>query len=226
MSNFNSLRRDFLRMTGPGLAAAAIPAFSLATASAQDASTSSTGYFDVRKYGATGDGKTLDTEAVNRAIEAAAAAGGGVVVFPAGNYLCFSIHLKSFVHLRLLQGSTIVAADSPLPGEQTGYHGGTYDAAEPKTAWDAYQDYGHNHWHNSLLWGEDIHDFSITGPGLICGKGLFGQWPRSQRRWRALRRRAGGRRQQGNRTQELPQRALARLFDSERRALRPAADRR
>jgi polygalacturonase len=172
MSNFNSLRRDFLRMTGPGLAAAAIPALSLATAFAQDASTSSTGYFDVRKYGATGDGKTLDTEAVNRAIEAAAAAGGGVVVFPAGNYLCFSIHLKSFVHLLLLQGSTITAADSPLPGEQTGYHGGAYDAAEPKTAWDAYQDYGHNQWHNSLIWGEDIHDLSITGPGLIYGKGL------------------------------------------------------
>jgi polygalacturonase len=50
--------------------------------------------------------------------------------------------------------------------------GGTYDAAEPKTAWDAYQDYGHNHWHNSLIWGENISDVSITGPGLIWGKGL------------------------------------------------------
>ena len=84
-----------------------------------------------------GDGKTLDTEAVNHAIEAAAAAGGGVVFFPAGTYLCFSIHLKSQVHLYLEQGSAIVAADSPLPGDQTGYHGGVYDAAEPKTAWDA-----------------------------------------------------------------------------------------
>ena len=109
---------------------------------------------------------------MNHAIEAASAAGGGVVVFPPGTYLCFSIHLKSQVHLNLLQGSSIVAADSPLPGEQTGYHSGTYDAAEPNTAWDAYQDYGHNHWHNSLLWGEDIHDFSITGLGLIWGKGL------------------------------------------------------
>ena len=36
----------------------------------------------------------------------------------------------------------------------------------------AYQDYGHNHWHNSLLWGENIHDFGIFGPGLIWGKGL------------------------------------------------------
>ena len=56
--------------------------------------------------------------------------------------------------------------------------GGTYDAAEPKTAYDAYQDYGHNHWHNSLIWGEGISDISITGPGLICGKGLsFGAGP-------------------------------------------------
>ena len=101
-----------------------------------------------------------------------------MVLFPAGIYLCFSIRLKSNVHLHLEQGATILAADSPKPGDTTGYNGGTYDAAEPKTAWDAYQDYGHNHWHNSLLWGEDLHDFSITGPGLICGKGLsFGAGP-------------------------------------------------
>jgi polygalacturonase len=130
------------------------------------------GIFDVRKYGAKGDGKTLDTNAVNRSIEAAAAVGGGVVLFPSGTYLCFSIHLKSQVHLVLDQGCTILAADSPLPDQQTGYNGGTYDAAEPNTEWDAFQDYGHNHWHNSLLWGESIHDISITGPGLIYGKGL------------------------------------------------------
>jgi polygalacturonase len=180
MMNFSSMRRDFLRTGGLGAAAAAIPAVSLA-ASAQEANAASAGgqgIFDVRKFGATGDGKTLDTDAVNRAIEAAAAAGGGVVAFPAGSYLCFSIHLKSQVHLYLQQGSAIVAADSPLPGGTTGYNGGVYDAAEPKTEWDAYQDYGHNHWHNSLLWGEDIHDFSITGPGLIWGRGLsFGSGP-------------------------------------------------
>jgi polygalacturonase len=177
MNSFSSMRRDFLRTGGFGVAAAAIPAVSFA-ASVQDGAAAtasaqaSQGIFDVRKYGAAGDGKTLDTEAVNRAIEAAAAVGGGVVVFPAGSYLCFSIRLKSQVHLHLLQGSAIVAADSPRKGETTGYNGGVYDAAEPKTEWDAYQDYGHNHWHNSLLWGEDIHDFSITGPGLIWGKGL------------------------------------------------------
>jgi len=175
MKAFDRMRRDFLRNSGIGMAVAGFPAVSLAAAAQESSSaqaSTSLGVFDVRKYGATGDGKTLDTSAVNHAIEAAAAAGGGVVLFPAGTYLCFSIHLKSQVHLLLEQGSTILAAESPEPGEQTGYNGGTYDAAEPNTAWDAYQDYGHNHWHNSLLWGEDLHDLSITGPGLIYGKGL------------------------------------------------------
>ena len=134
--------------------------------------------FDVRKYGATGDGKALDTAAINKAIDAAAAAGGGTVFVPAGNYLCFSIHMRSNVQIFLAQGCTITAADSPRPGETTGYNGGTYDAAEPNTSYDAFQDYGHNHWHNSLIWGENLHDVSITGPGLIFGKGLsFGAGP-------------------------------------------------
>jgi polygalacturonase len=174
MKNFNAPRRNFLRTGGIGIAAASLPAFSYAAATNADAPADAPvlGIFDVRKYGAAGDGKTLDTKAVNSAIEAAAAAGGGVVLFPAGSYLCFSIRLKSQVHLLLEQGSAIIAADSPKPGEVTGYNGGVYDSAEPVTAWDAYQDYGHNHWHNSLLWGEDLHDLSITGPGLIWGKGL------------------------------------------------------
>ncbi|HLI75455.1 MAG TPA: right-handed parallel beta-helix repeat-containing protein, partial [Acidobacteriaceae bacterium] len=98
--------------------------------------------------------------------------GGGTVRFPAGNYVCFSIRLRSHVGLVLEPGAVIVAADSPKPGETTGYRGGTYDAAEPNTAWDAYQDYGHNHWHNSLLWGENLENVSITGPGLLWGRGL------------------------------------------------------
>ncbi len=172
MTNFNSFRRDFLRIGGYGAAAAAIPVAPLLASSPNGGAPASQGIFDVRTYGATGDGKTLDTDAVNRTIEAAASRGGGMVVFPPGAYLCFSIHLKSQVHLHLLQGSTILAAGSPLPGERTGYQGGSYDAAEPNAPWEAFQDYGHNHWHNSLLWGENLHDFSITGPGLIWGRGL------------------------------------------------------
>jgi len=172
MNNSNLLRRDFLRTGSLGAVAAAVPAVSFGASKETLPKATSDGLFNIRNFGATGDGKTVDTSAVNRAIEAAEAAGGGVVVFPPGMYLCFSIHLKSHVHLHLLEGSAIVAAESPLPGQTTGYNGGVYDAAEPKTEWDAYQDYGHNHWHNSLLWGEDIHDLSITGTGLIFGKGL------------------------------------------------------
>ncbi|MGH9587176.1 MAG: glycosyl hydrolase family 28-related protein, partial [Acidobacteriaceae bacterium] len=92
--------------------------------------------YNVRSYGATGDGKTVDTAAVNRAIQAAADAGGGIVFFPVGTYLCFSIHLKSYVHLNLGEGAIILAAESPLPDQQTGYNGGTYDRAEPNNPWE------------------------------------------------------------------------------------------
>src|SRR5215510_14004462 len=120
--------------------------------------------FDVRAFGAKGDGKTVDTEAINKAIDAAATAGGGTVRFPAGSYLSFSIHLKSNVALYLDHGSTIVAADP------TADHG-SYDPAEPNQ-WDQYQDFGHSHFHNSLIWGEGLSNVSILGPGLIWGKGL------------------------------------------------------
>ena len=182
MTSFDSLRRNFLRSGAFGVVTA-LPSLSFAASlsSEGESNTSVQGIFDVRKYGATGDGKTLDTDAVNRAIDAAASAGGGVVRFQAGIYLCFSIHLKSLVHLYLEQGSTILAADSPLPGQQTGYNGGKYDAAEPNAPWEDYQDYGHNHWHNSLIWGESIHDFGISGPGLIYGKGLSFGANRAQR---------------------------------------------
>ncbi len=69
--------------------------------------------FDVRAHGATGDGQTLDTAAINRASAAAAAAGGGTVRFPAGTYLSFSIRLKSNLTLHLDAGATLLAATPP-----------------------------------------------------------------------------------------------------------------
>jgi polygalacturonase len=125
------------------------------------------GSYNVRAFGATGDGKTLDTDSINRAIEAAAAAGGGTVQFPAGTYLSFSIRLKSHITLHLDQGCVIVAATA-APGY------GSYDAAEPNDWGDKsqFQDFGHSHYHNSLIWGDGLEDIAITGPGMIFGKGL------------------------------------------------------
>ena len=150
---------------------AAISLFPLAEAQKRNPHTRQTsvirpdaiGVYNVRSFGAKGDGKTLDTPAINKAIEVAAAAGGGTVRFPPGNYLSVSIHLKSNISLYLDQGATIIAAEVAK--------GVTYDLPEPNQ-WDQYQDFGHSHWHNSLIWGENLENISILGPGLIWGKGL------------------------------------------------------
>jgi len=169
MPDEKNARRRFLKNAGVGMAGAAfvvLPSHG-ADGAASEAKAAS---YDVTAFGAKGDGKTLDTAAINQTIDAAAAAGGGVVTFPAGTYLSYSIHLKSRVGLQLSPGSTILAADPPSGS------GGGYDLAESNAPWDAYQDFGHNHWHNSLLWGEGLENVSILGPGLIWGKGLSRGW--------------------------------------------------
>jgi len=123
--------------------------------------------FDVRHFGAKGNGLAIDSPAINAAIEAAAMVGGGTVRLPAGTYASYSIRLKSNIALFLEPGCTLLAAPVPEQGTTTG----GYDAAEPNP-WEQYQDFGHSHWHNSLIWGEDLHDIAIYGTGLIDGKGL------------------------------------------------------
>lgn len=130
-------------------------------------------FYNVRDFGAKGSGKVLDTQAVNRAIEAAAKNGGGTVFFPAGTYLCFSIHLRSNITLYLDNGATILAADPAKDG-------GKYDIFEPN-AFDMYQDFGHSHWQNSLIWGIGVENVAIVGQGKIDGKGLSRRSPGPQR---------------------------------------------
>ena len=158
-------RREFLKVTSTGMAGAALGASAVPAGAAAQQAKSVSGVYDARAFGAKGDGKALDTAAINQAIEAAAGAGGGTVRLSAGSYLCYSIHLKSNVVLFLDAGATIVAADPPTAGS------GGYDPPEPNS-WDQYQDFGHSHWHNSLMWGEGLENLSILGPGLIWGKGL------------------------------------------------------
>ncbi|HEU5352413.1 MAG TPA: glycoside hydrolase family 28 protein [Terracidiphilus sp.] len=175
-------RREWLKMAGAGMAAVVTPAGAQAMETMNARHGAGDGpkrwVFDVRAFDAKGDGVTPDTRAINAAIEAAAKAGGGTVVFPSGNYLSYSIHLRSRVGLYLDQGATIVGASTPYDGMAAG----GYDHAEPQGAWEPYQDYGHNHWHNSLLWGEGLHDVSITGPGMIWGKGLSRGWDQEKTR--------------------------------------------
>ncbi|MGH9697290.1 MAG: rhamnogalacturonidase, partial [Bryobacteraceae bacterium] len=92
---------------------------------------------------------------------AAAAVGGGTVSFPPGVYLSGSIHLRSNITLELQNGSIIRAAEGAA----------SYDAPEPNES-DKFQDFGHSHWHNSLIWGENLQNVAIIGSGLLDGKAL------------------------------------------------------
>jgi polygalacturonase len=151
------------RTVAKGLGAAA---FLSLTARASRA-VGSAAQYNVRDFGAIGDGRTLDTTAIQAAIDRAANHGGGVVFMPAGTYPCFSLQLRSHVTIETAPGCVLVAATSEFkPGRE-------YDPPEPQpTAISGYQDYGHNHWHNSLLWGEGLDQVAIVGPGLLWGRGL------------------------------------------------------
>lgn len=118
------------------------------------------GFYNVKNFGAKGNGAHIDSPAINAAIEAASAQGGGTVYFPAGVYQSYSIRLKSNISLYLDHGAVLKAA---VPTDSM-----HYDLPEENPS-DDYQDFGHSHWLNSLMWGIGLHDVSIQGFGLIDG---------------------------------------------------------
>lgn len=122
--------------------------------------------YDVRDYGAVGDGHKIDSPAINAAIEQAALDDdkGSVVVLRGGTFLCYSIRLKSGITLRIEHDAVLKAAP---PTDTQGF-----DEAEPRND-TLYQDFGHSHWHNSLIWGEGLHDVTLEGHGLIDGTGVL-----------------------------------------------------
>lgn len=125
---------------------------------------------DIRRFGAKGDGRTLDAAAVNRAVEACAKAGGGQVRFPAGQYLTATIHLRSHVHLWLEAGATIIGASDP---EQYSSYSPPREAPESKFG---------SRWHRALIIGDSVEDVSIEGPGTIDGNRVFD--PKGEERMR------------------------------------------
>lgn len=117
-------------------------------------------FYNVRDYGAKGDGSNIDSHAINTAIEEASKNGGGTIYLPAGTYMSYSIRLKSNISIYLDHGAVLKAA---VPNEKE-----HYDLPEDNPH-DDYQDFGHSHWKNSLIWGIGLHDVSIQGFGLIDG---------------------------------------------------------
>ena len=168
MEKTKDTRRAFLTVTGAAALGMAAGGPVKAVAVKRGPAPEVAADFNVREFGATGDGKTLDSLSINKAIAAAAAVGGGTVHLPAGTYLCHSIHLRSHVRLQFASGTVVLAADPPkVKGVGEGY-----DPPESNSPWQDYQDFGHSHWHNSLIWGEGLENISICGPGLIWGKGI------------------------------------------------------
>lgn len=98
--------------------------------------------FDIKTYGATGDGRTLDTVAIQQAIDACAGASGGVVYFPTGRFLSGTLTLKSGVTLRLSPGAVLLGstrlADYPI---------------------------------KHLLYAQGVEHIAIDGGGAIDGQG-------------------------------------------------------
>ncbi|MGH7994277.1 MAG: glycoside hydrolase family 28 protein [Limisphaerales bacterium] len=120
--------------------------------------------FSVRAFGATGDGTTKDTAAFQKALDACAAAGGGTVIVPAGNYLIGSIELKSRTALRLENGANLLGSPD------------LEDYPIIKVRWEGKWIDGHR----ALISAQDANHISIIGPGKISGNPALGgrQMPR------------------------------------------------
>jgi polygalacturonase len=114
------------------------------------------GVYDVRAYGAKGDGKTLDTKAIQDAIEDCKKTGGGRVVLAGGTFLSGTIVLKSNVHLDVEAGATLL---------------GSTDLANYPSHVASLRSYTDNYTEKSLIYAEKQENVSITGPGTIDGQG-------------------------------------------------------
>src|SRR5512140_717421 len=111
--------------------------------------------FNVRDYGACGDGQTLDTHAIQSTIEACAQSGGGTVFFPAGQYVTGSLFLKSQLTLHLDAGAVVLGSEEPA------------DYPIITSRWEGVEQATHA----ALITGRDLHNISIVGRGTIDGRG-------------------------------------------------------
>lgn len=121
---------------------------------------SAAGTHNVREYGATGDGVTLDTAAINQAIQKCAETGGGQVLFPPGRYMSGTIRLRSHVHLSLALGATLVGTTN-----LTEYQQPAVPDFMPEARWGK--------WHRGLIIAENVENVTISGPGIIDGNRVF-----------------------------------------------------
>jgi polygalacturonase len=109
--------------------------------------------FDITKYGAIGDGKTLNTEAINKAIETCANAGGGVVEIPKGVWLTGPIELKSNVNIHTNRGTLV-------------------QFTKDRTQYPVFKPQGSGSFVvKSPIFGNNLENIALTGEGIFDGGG-------------------------------------------------------
>ena len=111
--------------------------------------------FDIRQYGAVGDGVTLNTASIQAAIDACVAAGGGRVVFASGTYMTGSIVLGSGVDLHIEQDAVLLGSPrcEDYPEKENLKHVDSYGLPRHRNA--------------ALIFAEECQNLSITGMGTI-----------------------------------------------------------
>ena len=119
-------------------------------------------YFNVKNYGAIGNGKIYDTAAIQNAIDKAFSIGGGIVVFPAGKYLTKTIILKDNITLRISNGAKIL---------------GSTDMSQFLPELGSFKDSGGRKFGASVLFAKDVKNISIEGDGTIDGQGFVENYP-------------------------------------------------
>ncbi len=121
---------------------------------------------NVAQYGAVGDGRTVNTHAIQKAIDAANSAGGGVVLVPPGTWVCGTIRLKDNVTLNVQPGATLLGS----PNIED------YPAVQDSRR-------GDRHVHHFIV-AEDAVNVTLTGGGTIDGNGpAFWEPQRAPRSW-------------------------------------------
>lgn len=117
--------------------------------------------FNIVDFGAKKDGKTLNTEAIQKAIDACSKAGGGTVLVPKGTFLTGAIHLKNDVNLHVSEGAVLKFSTDPkdyLPLVQTRWEGNDVFNYSP------------------LIYANGQNNIALTGKGTIDGQGSSEHW--------------------------------------------------
>ena len=117
--------------------------------------------FDITAYGAKSDGTTINTSAIQQAIDACHAAGGGTVLVPSGVFVSGSLQLKSHVTLKV--GKDAILRGSPNIAD--------YTVETAPLHWSAFWKFAASNWKQCLIYAENAHEIGIEGPGTIDGQG-------------------------------------------------------